>query len=128
MLPKHLEPGLVTLRGGKPLRYGSEALERLAAQIKDNNYRVLAEDEQVHLVSAGLHLADADPFALFEQLLARHPRNLDLEHAFYLGFEMAKAVTALTLGKDYRQDEALDWGFLTREERSHRLRRSSNTT
>ena len=34
-------------------------------------------------------------------------------HAFYLGYEMAKAVTALTLGKDYRQDQALDWGYLT---------------
>jgi hypothetical protein len=35
---------------------------------------------------------------------------------------MAKAVTALTLGKDYRQDEALDWGFLSRDERRHRLK------
>ncbi|HEV2973198.1 MAG TPA: DUF6513 domain-containing protein [Pirellulales bacterium] len=120
MLAKHLEPKLVMLRGGKPLRYGPEELERLAAEIKDNNYRVFAEDGAVHLISAGLHLADADPFAVFEQLLAREPRNLDLSHAFYLGYEMAKAATALTLGKDYRQDEALDWGFLTREETSHR--------
>ena len=48
------------------------------------------------------------------------PQNLDAAHAFYLGYEMAKAVTALTLGKEYRQDEALDWGFLTRAETSHR--------
>ena len=27
---------------------------------------------------------------------------------------MAKAVTALTLGKNYTQDQALRWGFLTR--------------
>jgi hypothetical protein len=33
---------------------------------------------------------------------------------------MAKAVTALTLGKQYRQDQALEWGFLTRPEESHR--------
>jgi hypothetical protein len=38
---------------------------------------------------------------------------------------MAKAATALTLGKQYQQDEALDWGFLTREEVSHRLRKGS---
>ena len=44
----------------------------------------------------------------------------DPSHAFYLGFEMAKALTALTLHKDYRQDQALKWGFLTREEVSHR--------
>jgi hypothetical protein len=32
---------------------------------------------------------------------------------------MAKAVTSLTLGKDYRQDQALDWGHLTRPEIAH---------
>ena len=37
-------------------------------------------------------------------------------------YELAKAVTALTLDKEYRQDEALDWGFLTRHETSHRAR------
>ena len=125
ILPKHIEPGLVMLRAGKPLAHGRETLDRLAAEIKDHNYRVFAEDERVHVVSAGLHLADSDPFALFEQLLTREPKNLDASHAFYLGYEMAKAVTALTLSKDYRQDEALDWGFLTREEKSHRLKPSN---
>jgi hypothetical protein len=33
---------------------------------------------------------------------------------------MQKAATALTLGKSYRQDQALDWGFLTEPEVSHR--------
>jgi hypothetical protein len=32
---------------------------------------------------------------------------------------MAKAVTALTLDKDYHQDQALDWGHLTRPEIGH---------
>ncbi len=123
ILPKHVEPGLVMLRAGKPLEHGRETLDRLAAEIKDHNYRVFAEDEKVHVVSSGLHLADADPFVLFEQLLTRNPKNLDASHAFYLGYEMAKAVTALTLSKDYRQDEALDWGFLTREEGRHRLKK-----
>jgi len=34
--------------------------------------------------------------------------------------EFAKAVTALTLGKNYTQDQALRWGFLTVAEVSHR--------
>jgi hypothetical protein len=51
------------------------------------------------------------------------PASLDPSHAFYLGFEMCKAATALALGKQYRQDEALDWGYLTVEEESHRLRK-----
>ncbi len=36
---------------------------------------------------------------------------------------MMKAKTALTLGKAYRQDQALEWGFLTEAEVSHRGRR-----
>jgi hypothetical protein len=115
------------LRGSEPARFGRDELDRLAAEIKDNNYRVFAEDGNVHLVSAGMHLADADPFLLFERLLANQPRNLDAAHAFYLGYEMAKAATALTLSKDYRQDEALDWGYLTRPEQSHRLKRSKTS-
>ena len=43
-----------------------------------------------------------------------------MPHAFYLGYEFAKAVTALTLGKNYTQDQALRWGFLTVPETSHR--------
>jgi dihydropteroate synthase len=126
-LPKHLEPGLVLLRDPRPVAYGPAELARLAEEIKDHNYRIVAEDGQVHALTAGVHLADADPFALFERLSAQRVRAIDPAHAFYLGYEMAKAATALTLGKDYRQDESLDWGFLTVPERSHRLKRSAAT-
>jgi len=131
--PKHLEPSLVTLRDPKVMEFGQEELQLLAGQIKDNSYRVFAENGQVHLVGRQLHLSDADPFVVFERLLHpgfggaadthQPPQNLDASHAFYLGYEMAKAATALTLGKQYQQDEALHWGFLTREEVSHRLRK-----
>ena len=57
---------------------------------------------------------------MLKQLLNAEPKGLDASHAFYLGYELAKATTALTLGKQYEQDEALDWGFLTRAERKHR--------
>ena len=57
-------------------------------------------------------------FDLFTDMLAREA--IDPAHAFYLGYEMAKAVTALTLGKNYEQDQALRWGFLTVPERRHR--------
>jgi dihydropteroate synthase-like protein len=123
VLPKHVEPRLVPLRGTRPVAFGPAELDRLAADIKDNNYRIFAEGGRMHLISAGPHLQGDDPFLLFEQLLARSPKNLDPGHAFYLGYEMAKAGTALTLDKEYRQDESLDWGFLTRAEQSHRLKR-----
>jgi dihydropteroate synthase-like protein len=132
--PKHLEPGLIMLRDPRLHAFGDEVLDRLAAQIKDTSYRVFAEQGQLHLLGAGLHLAERDPFLLFEQLL--HPgfggapdthapaASLDASHAFYLGYELCKAAIALQLGKEYRQDEALRWGLATVEEESHRLRKS----
>ncbi|HUE73692.1 MAG TPA: DUF6513 domain-containing protein [Pirellulaceae bacterium] len=131
--PKHVDHGLVMLRDPKLTALGTAALDELARQIRDNNFRLYAEDGQVHFVGRGLHLTERDPFLLFERLLhpgfggatdAHAPQTIDASHAFYLGYEAAKAVTALTLGKQYRQDEALNWGFLTLPEESHRLRKS----
>ncbi|MFM9058938.1 MAG: DUF6513 domain-containing protein [Planctomycetaceae bacterium] len=118
-LPKHVEPRLVTLRSGRPQAHGAETLDRLAAAIRDPNFRIFAEAGAIHLVGAGLHLASRDPFALFRQLAAAGRDDVDPGHAFYLGYEMAKAATALTLAKDYRQDQALDWGHLTEPEIGH---------
>jgi dihydropteroate synthase len=123
--PKHIEPKLVMLRDPKLYETGADQLQQLAEQIKDNNYRIFAQREQLHLVSAQLHLRAADPFLLFDRLMATQPKNIDPSHAFYLGYELAKAATALALGKQYRQDESLDWGFLTVLEASHRLKRSA---
>ncbi|MFM7412892.1 MAG: dihydropteroate synthase, partial [Planctomycetota bacterium] len=118
-LPKHVEPRLVTLRGGKPRAHGHESLDRLAAAIRDPNFRIFAEAGTIHLVGAGLHLHSRDPFQLFDDLAAAGRDDVDPSHAFYLGYEMAKAVTAVTLGKDYRQDQPLDWGHLTEQEIGH---------
>ena len=122
-LPKRLEPRLVMLRDAEVLTHGAEALDALARQIKDPNYRIFVDEGKVHVISAGLHLSGADPFELFAEMAARPGRDIDASHAFYLGYEMAKAITALTLGKEYRQDEALEWGFLTVPEESHARRR-----
>lgn len=130
--PKHVEPRLVTLRDAKVLEYDDSFFEDLAQQLTDNNYRIFCKSGLVHLAAAGLHLSNRDPFVLFEELLSKNPGNIDASHAFYLGYEMAKAATANTLGKQYQQDEALDWGYLTELENRHRLkltgrkRRSSN--
>ena len=127
-LPKHVESRLVMLRDPAVQPFGTEALARLAAEIKDPNYRIFAEEGQLHVMAAGIQLADVDPFTLFERLMALAPRNLDPAHSFYLGYELAKAATALTLGKQYRQDQALDWGFLTRAEQSQHARREARKT
>jgi hypothetical protein len=73
-----------------------------------------------------MHLQGTDPFELFAAMAKRD--DIDPSHAFYLGYEMAKAITALTLGKNYVQDQALDWGFLTLPEQSHRGRIKEDST
>lgn len=114
VLPKHVEPRLVMLRDPKVPRFGPEVLAELQAKIRDPNWRLHAEDGAIHALNRDHLLSDADPFLLFDQMGVTDP-----SHAFYLGYEMAKAKTALTLGKAYRQDQALEWGFLTEPEISH---------
>ncbi|NOY30052.1 MAG: dihydropteroate synthase [Planctomycetes bacterium] len=117
--PKHLEPKLLMLRDEQIVESSSEQIAQLATDVRDNNYRIFAAAGEVHLVSRNLHLHDADPFVIMQQL-----RDCDADHAFYLGYEMCKALTAITLGKTYEQDESLDWGLATRPEQSHRLKRT----
>jgi dihydropteroate synthase len=122
--PKKVDTALVMLRDPKIRDYPPDWFDALAAEVRDNNYRLFAQADRLHLVSAGLHLQDRDPFRLFDSLLAMpQSRNVDVSHAFYLGYELAKANIALTLGKQYDQDQSLRWGHLTIPEDLHRLRR-----
>jgi len=118
VLPKHIDSQLVMLRDSKVREMGEDALLALAAQLKDPNYRIFVERGELHVMNREGYWRGTDPFETFDQL-----GPLDPAHAFYLGYELAKAVTALTLGKQYRQDEALSWGFLTVPERSAHERR-----
>jgi dihydropteroate synthase-like protein len=124
VLPKHLEPDLVLLRDPKVREHGEMGLAELKARITDRNFRLFAEGGQVHVINRDMHLHGPDPFALFDQM--QPLAQIDPSHAFYLGYEMAKAVTALTLGKSYTQDQALRWGFLTVPEVSHQGRREED--
>lgn len=122
--PKHLEPLLVVLRDTKVKEFSQEVLIDLAANIRDNNVRLANSQGSIHAMSAQVHVQDQDPFAVMEQLLASPiGDSINVEHAFYLGFEMAKAMTANLLGKQYEQDQSLDWGFLTQPESHRRLER-----
>jgi dihydropteroate synthase-like protein len=114
VLPKHLEPDLLLLRDPRLREHGEATLAELARRVTDRNFRLFAEGGLIHVINGKMYLKGDDPFDLFEQMQARE--EIDPSHAFYLGYEMAKAVTALTLGKNYIQDQALRWGFLTRPE------------
>jgi dihydropteroate synthase-like protein len=111
-LPKHLGTGLLLLRDAQIREMGGPELALLAEKIKDPNFRIFAERGELHILNRDGYWHGTDPFELCSQIAIGDP-----QHAFYLGFEMAKALTALTLGKNYVQDEPLDWGFLTRPEK-----------
>jgi len=116
-LPKHVEPRLVALRDPKIVDFGASILAEIQRRIRDPNWRIFAEEGRIYAINNTRFLHDPDPFVLFDQMGVSEPL-----HAFYLGYEMMKAKTALTLHKSYRQDQALEWGFLTEPEISHRHR------
>ncbi len=116
--PKHLDDRLVIMRDEKLRELGDDALQELASQLTDPNVRLFAERGMIHAMTRGVYVQGDDPFPLFDQLKIEDP-----SHAFYLGYEMAKAMTALTLDKNYAQDESLRFGHLTRDEISHHERR-----
>ncbi len=126
--PKNLSDQLVCLRDPQLKKLDLADIQELATRVRDQNYRILAgcTDHQagspgmIHLLGGGRHWQHQDAFELFHQLLESDAKSIDASHAFYLGYEMCKATIANQLGKNYEQDEALDWGHLTVSEVSHR--------
>jgi dihydropteroate synthase-like protein len=131
VLPKHLGGQLVLLRDPKLNTIGADGLQRIADRVTDPNFRIFAERGEIHLINRDGYWHGVDPYEVFDRMVAA-VGSLTAEHAFYLGMELCKARTALTLGKQYRQDETLRWGFLTVDEisalsrRKHRPDRSES--
>lgn len=115
--PKHVDSSLVMLRDPNVQDRPRGELEKLQTLIRDPNFRIFADGGELHLMNRGGHWHGADPYEVFERALAAND-GIDQSHAFYLGYELAKATTALTLGKKYVQDEPLRWGMLTQKEAS----------
>ena len=122
VIPKHVDSRLVMLRDPRVREFGDADLRTLAAQLTDPSYRIFVERGEVHVMNRDGYWHGTDAFELFDRFSA--DAGLEASHAFYLGYELAKAVTALTLSKQYTQDQPLQWGFLTRAEPSAHERRS----
>jgi dihydropteroate synthase len=121
LVPKHINSQLVVLRDPKIAEMTDEELTHLAQRITDPNYRIFLQSGMIHLLNRDGHWSGRDPFELIRQAAAVG-KGIDSLHAFYLGYEMCKAATALALGKQYTQDQALTWGYLTVPEIAHRDR------
>ncbi len=125
--PKRLSQQLVMLRDERIREFSKELIDELAREIRDGNYRILVSENETHVLGLRQHVQGVDPFSIFDQLFLAHPENIDPSHAFYLGYELCKAELATQLGKQYAQDEPLQWGFLTADNKlKHRLSRRKN--
>jgi hypothetical protein len=105
-LPKGYGNQLLSLHDVRPFPDTPEQIAEEAKNVKDSNYRIEAAADGLHIYNRDGHHIAADPFAFFEKLGVEK----DGAHAFYLGYELAKAEIARALGKRYAQDSALDWG------------------
>ncbi len=108
-LPKSYGGGMLSLHDLIPFPQSDAEITAGAAQVRDDNFRIQVGEVGVHIYSRQGHHVARDPFDLFPKLGV----EADGAHAFYLGYELAKAEIALALGKRYAQDNPLDFGIAT---------------
>ena len=110
-LPKHLDDRLITVKDAEVLEFSLEELQALQEQITDPNFRIFTDRETIYVFNSERFVQGTNIQEIFAQLEVEEPT-----HAFYLGKELMKAKIAVDLGKTYRQEGALDWGYLTAAE------------
>jgi dihydropteroate synthase-like protein len=110
-IPKGVDDRLVTIKDPEILTFTEQELRTLQADITDPNFRIFADQEAITVLNNERFIRTTEVTRIgdiFAQLAVDEPT-----HAFYLGKELARASLAVTLGKTYRQEGALSWGYLT---------------
>jgi dihydropteroate synthase-like protein len=107
-IPKGVDDRLVTIKDPAVLAYSQEELRALQAELTDPNFRIFADAEGITVLNNERFIRGTNIQDIFSQLQVNEPT-----HAFYLGKELARASLAVTLGKTYRQEGSLSWGYLT---------------
>ena len=107
-VPKHIDDRLVTVKDPEILEYSEDELRDLQRRITDPNFRIFADRAVITVLNRDRFVRGTDIQEIFSQLDVT-----EATHAFYLGKELAKAKLAISLGKTYRQEGSLSWGYLT---------------
>jgi dihydropteroate synthase len=107
-IPKGVDDRLVTVKDPAVLTFTVDELRALQSRITDPNYRIFADAEAITVFNNERFVRGTNIQEIFDQLGVD-----EASHAFYLGKELARARLAVTLGKTYRQEGALAWGYLT---------------
>lgn len=114
-IPKDVDDRLLTTRDSAVLTFSEEELRGLQRTITDPNFRIFADMHSVTVFNNTRFVRGANIQDVFDQLGVTDPA-----HAFYLGTELARAQLAMQLGKTYRQDSPLSWGYMTPAETPRR--------
>ena len=120
-LPRGYGRALLQVHDKAPFPNSGQEIGEFAALVKDDNFRIEAAEDGIHVYSRAGHYVAGDAFALFDKLGVES----DGAHAFYLGAELTKAEIAFQLGKRYAQDEPLDWGCAADRRAEDRTRLSA---
>src|SRR5207244_3626746 len=107
-LPKGVDDRLVTVKDPTMLVYAEAELRELQRAVTDPNFRIFTDQDTITVFNNERFVRGTDIREIFAQLGVD-----EASHAFYLGRELMKAKLAITLGKTYRQEGALQWGYLT---------------
>lgn len=107
-LPRDYTNALLSLHARNPFPDSPAEIADLARETRDDNFRIVAAEDGIHIFNRAGHWAGRDPFALFPHI--EKAIEGDAAHAFYLGVEAARAGIAFELGKRYAQDTPVDWG------------------
>jgi dihydropteroate synthase-like protein len=107
-VPKGMDDRLLTVKDPEILEWDEAELRRLHAAVRDPNFRIFADRQIITAFNNEIFVRGTDIQEIFSQLGVD-----EATHAFYLGRELMKAKLAITLGKTYRQEGALSWGYLT---------------
>ena len=99
---------LVTVKDPAVLAFTEEELRELQRQVTDPNFRIFTDQNTITVFNSEKFVRGTDIHEIFAQLEVS-----EATHAFYLGRELGKAKLAISLGKTYRQEGALQWGYLT---------------
>ncbi len=106
-LPFRVDDSLMCISNRKPNRKSRKEINEIKSLIKDKNFRILLSDKSINVFNSEIHSIGSDPYDFYSKLNVEN----DASHAFYLGVELARAQIALQLGKNYDQDNELDWGI-----------------
>ena len=112
-LPFRVSDELMSMSVRNPKRKSQKEITEIKSMIKDKNYRILLSNKRINVFNNEITATGKDPYEFFEKIQV----NGDTSHAFYLGVELARAQIALQLGKNYDQDNELEWGVAFKKKR-----------